>query len=74
MDHHVLHIGELLLHAVLGGDKEAEIDFSEIEWMGQGFVHQLFVVFQNEHPQLRLVPSNMTQPVEKMYKHVMYES
>ena len=54
--------------------KEAEIDFSEIEWMGQGFAHQLFVVFQNEHPQLRLIPTNMSPSVEKMYKHVLYES
>ena len=40
--------------------EEAEIDFSEIEWMGQGFAHQLFVVFQNEHPQIRLIPTNMS--------------
>jgi anti-sigma regulatory factor (Ser/Thr protein kinase)/predicted transcriptional regulator len=53
--------------------KEAEIDFSEIDWMGQGFAHQLFVVFQNEHPELKLIPSNMNESVEKMYRHVLYE-
>ena len=50
---------------------EAEIDFSEVEWMGQGFAHQLFVVFQNEHPEVRLTPTHMNQDVEKMYRHVM---
>ena len=50
---------------------EAEIDFSEVEWMGQGFAHQLFVVFQNEHPEVKLTPTHMNQDVEKMYRHVM---
>ena len=50
---------------------EAEIDFSEVEWMGQGFAHQLFVVFQNEHPEVKLTPSHMNEDVEKMYRHVI---
>lgn len=50
---------------------EAEIDFSEVEWMGQGFAHQLFVVFQNEHPEVKLTPTHMSEDVEKMYKHVV---
>ena len=50
--------------------KEVEIDFSDLEWMGQGFAHQLFVVFQNEHPEIRLVPTNMGEGVQKMYTHV----
>ena len=52
---------------------EAEIDFSEVEWMGQGFAHQLFVVFQNEHPEVKLTPSHMNEDVEKMYRHVKNE-
>lgn len=51
--------------------KEAEIDFAEVEWMGQGFAHQLFVVFQREHPGLKLTPINMNSSVENMYKHVL---
>ena len=38
--------------------------------MGQGFAHQIFVVFQNEHPEIRLIPINMSDGVAKMYAHV----
>ena len=44
--------------------------FDGISWMGQGFAHQIFVVFQNEHPDIRLIPKNMNADVEKMYRHV----
>ncbi len=50
--------------------QEVEFDFSEISWMGQGFAHQIFVVFQNEHPDMKLLPINMNEAVENMYRHV----
>lgn len=50
---------------------EISLDFDEIEWMGQGFAHQLFVVFQSEHPDIKITPENMNEDVEKMYKHVI---
>lgn len=49
---------------------EVVLDFAGLDWMGQGFAHQIFVVFQNEHPDIKLVPINMSDDVEKMYKHV----
>lgn len=48
-----------------------ELNFSEIEWMGQGFAHQLFVVFAAEHPGVELTPVNMNEDVKRMYNHVM---
>ncbi|MBQ8381605.1 MAG: DUF4325 domain-containing protein [Clostridia bacterium] len=51
--------------------KEVIVDFSETEWMGQGFAHQLFVVYAKAHPQTTIIPVNMNQNVENMYKHVM---
>ena len=39
--------------------------------MGQGFAHQIFVVFAREHPELRLLPIHMNPVVEKMYRHVL---
>lgn len=39
--------------------------------MGQGFAHQLFVVFANAHPQIKIIPANMNEDIEKMYKHVI---
>lgn len=51
--------------------REVVLDFDEIEWMGQGFAHQLFVVFQNEHPQILLTPIHMNETITKMYNHVV---
>ena len=50
--------------------EEAILDFDGIEWMGQGFAHQIFVVFQNAHPEISIVPQNMNDSVENMYNHV----
>ena len=46
------------------------IDFEDISWMGQGFAHQLFVVYKNLHPDVTITPINMNPSVESMYKHV----
>ncbi|MBQ8975333.1 MAG: DUF4325 domain-containing protein [Oscillospiraceae bacterium] len=51
--------------------KEVELDFSDMEWMGQGFAHQVFVVFQNEHPDIKIIPTNMNEDVQRMYNHVI---
>ena len=50
--------------------KEVIVDFDEIEWLGQGFAHQLFVVFANSHPGIIITPINMNEDVTKMYNHV----
>ena len=50
---------------------EVVLDFSDLSWMGQGFAHQLFVVFQNEHPDIRLIPINMEDSVKRMYDHTV---
>lgn len=50
---------------------EIELDFTGLDWIGQGFAHQVFVVFQNEHPKIKLIPLNMSEDVAKMYRHVM---
>ena len=49
---------------------EIELDFQGIEEIGQGFAHEIFVVFQNNHPGIKLFPVNMTPSVEKMINHV----
>ena len=54
--------------------KEVVLDFNGLEWMGQGFTHQIFQIFAKDHPQILLKPINMTEKVEKMYRHVMAES
>lgn len=49
---------------------EIELDFEGLDWMGQGFAHQMFVVFQNSHPNIKLTPIHMSENVQKMYNHV----
>lgn len=50
--------------------REIELDFAEIEEIGQGFAHQLFYVFQNAHQEIKLIPLNMSEEVKKMIYHV----
>ncbi len=50
--------------------EEVILDFDKVDWMGQGFAHQIFVVFQNEHPAIKLSPVNMNESIRKMYNHV----
>ena len=50
--------------------KEVEFDFANVEFMGQGFAHEIFYVFANKNPQVKLVPINMNESVENMYNHV----
>lgn len=49
---------------------EIELDFTDINEIGQGFAHELFVVFQNKHPDIKLTPMNAACEVEKMINHV----
>lgn len=51
--------------------KEVILDFDSIDWMGQGFAHQIFVLFKNEHPEIIISAQNMNELVEKMYVHVI---
>lgn len=54
--------------------KEVTLDFEEVQWMGQGFAHQLFVVFGRQHPEIRIEPINMNEDVRKMYVHVTQDA
>ena len=51
--------------------KEIILDFESVPWIGQGFAHQIFVVFANAHPDITLIPINMNEDVTKMYNHVI---
>ncbi len=50
--------------------KEAVLDFEGVSWMGQGFAHQLFVLYRKAHPEIKLLPINMNEGVTAMYMHV----
>ena len=50
--------------------KEVELDFADVEEIGQGFAHEIFVVFQRNHADIKIVPVNTNLEVEKMINHV----
>ncbi|MGN0318590.1 MAG: STAS-like domain-containing protein [Lachnospira sp.] len=54
--------------------KEVIVDFEDIPWIGQGFAHQLFVVFANNNPDIIITPINMNEDITKMYNHVRMSS
>ena len=45
-------------------------DFSEIDFMGQGFADEIFRVFQNRHPDIVLTVNNANEEVAGMIQHV----
>ncbi len=51
--------------------EEVILDFDGVEWMGQGFAHQVFVLYNNQVPGVKLIPINMNEDVTKMYNHVI---
>ena len=51
--------------------EEVVLDFEDIEWMGQGFAHQIFVVFKRNNEKTKLTIENMSENVKKMYDHVI---
>jgi hypothetical protein len=48
--------------------REAVVDFSGIDEVGQGFVDELFRVWARDHPETRLVPINMSSVVERVVR------
>lgn len=48
--------------------EEVLLDFSKVSAVGQGFADEVFRVWQRAHPGTRLVPINMSPPVEAMVR------
>jgi len=48
--------------------KEVFLDFSNVTEIGQAFADEIFRVFQNEHPSIRLIPTHATPEVHNMIK------
>ena len=51
--------------------QEVVFDFSNVEFMGQGFADEVFRVFADAHPDMKLMPENMNADVEMMLRHVI---
>ncbi len=50
--------------------RQIEFDFSGIDFLGQGFADEIFRIFQNQHPEIELIPINANETVLGMIKHV----
>lgn len=50
--------------------EQAEFDFSEIDFMGQGFADEVFRVFKAHHPEVEIIPINACPRVLGMITHV----
>lgn len=54
--------------------EEIVIDFDGIDDLGQGFAHELFVVFKRKHPKVNISVINENDAVKKMIAHVSVKS
>ena len=50
--------------------EEIVLDFENVTWMGQGFAHQIFVIYKQSNPNIIITPINMNEDVTKMFNHV----
>ncbi|MGD9807361.1 MAG: DUF4325 domain-containing protein [Deferribacterales bacterium] len=48
--------------------KHIELDFSNVDFIGQAFADEVFRVFQRKYPEIVLEPVNTTEDVDKMIK------
>lgn len=62
------------LYNRLDSFEEVILDFDGVESIGQGFAHELFVVFKREHPEVKIEIKNENEEVKKMIQHVCYET
>ncbi len=50
--------------------KEVYLDFTKVDSIGQAFADEVFRVFADAHPAIKLVPIRATEQIENMIKHV----
>ncbi|KAA0206718.1 DUF4325 domain-containing protein [Candidatus Uhrbacteria bacterium] len=48
--------------------EEAVLDFKDVETVGQAFADEIFRVWHDKHPEVRLIPENMNDNVEFMVR------
>ena len=53
---------------------EIRLDFAKVESVGQGFTDEVFRVWSNEHPRIKLIPIRMNEAVEFMVNRSLKNS
>jgi len=51
--------------------KRVMLDFDGVAEIGQAFADELFRIYANEHPDVELIPINVSEQVERMYLRAM---
>jgi len=51
--------------------KVIELDFKEVDTIGQGFTDEVFRVFASAHPEIQIKPINANQAVTAMIRHAI---
>jgi len=54
--------------------EEIIIDFTNVPMIGQGFADQIFRVFPQQHPHVKIIPKNANRAINTMIRHVLSES
>ena len=49
---------------------EVELDFSDVDEIGQAFAHELFVKFASNNPNVKLIITNSNPQIDAMINHV----
>lgn len=62
-----------ILHGLEAFD-EVVLDFSGVRDIGQGFADEVFRVWRRAHPETRLLPVDMLEPVEFMVRRASAEA
>lgn len=47
------------------------LDFTGIETVGQGFADEIFRVYQNENPDMEILPTNANEDIQRMIKRAI---
>jgi anti-sigma regulatory factor (Ser/Thr protein kinase) len=50
--------------------KTVSLDFTGVDWIGQGFADEIFRVYQNSHPDIQILVEGASPDVDKMIKRV----
>ena len=51
--------------------KTVLLDFAGVPEIGQGFADEIFRVYGRQHPEVNLLPTNMTEQVERMWRRAV---
>ena len=54
--------------------KEVVLDFSKIETIGRAFADEIFRVYKNQHPEIKLNFLNANQEIEGLIHHILSSS